>query len=518
MKEPVTIELFPCAGGMAEGFRRAGVTFDLAVDKDPNAVKSYTLNLGHEPVRMDVHDLLRLVRLGGWSTPVDLLVADPPCTPWSTAGKRLGLHDERDCMVVTVELIRLLRPRIYLIGNVPGLETEPNIRVVQETIGSLTKDGYCTADFAKLDAANYGVPQNRIRPFWFGHLEGPCLKWPAPTHAKPGGTLPLFDEMRLTPWVTCRQALSHLPPEEIGRPVKLRRRRGKRAGKKPRGSAIDEPAHVVTTRAQSGDGSIVYDPKHQPSRADEPARTLGAKMRSQGEVLELEAPGPDANKRKRGAPTWDNHPNSRLDEPAKVVRTNGGRNSQAGSVLIVDDEDDDPNAPLRQGFVVPTSPDRVARAGMGGLAVGPEPPREPHRRTGAHDHHQRRPHRREDRRRMGVDAESAPREDKHPVSRPDEPAKTVPASRPHNGGGAIEWPWNRPGGPGKGSINKRPGAVVLTEKAAAILQGFPETWNFEGRTKKARWSQIGQAMPPPLAEAVARAILERDRHLEGKSS
>lgn len=27
-----------------------------------------------------------------------------------------------------------------------------------------------------------------------------------------------------------------------------------------------------------------------------------------------------------------------------------------------------------------------------------------------------------------------------------------------------------------------------------------------GKTKRARWSQIGQAMPPALAEAVARAI------------
>jgi site-specific DNA-cytosine methylase len=34
---------------------------------------------------------------------------------------------------------------------------------------------------------------------------------------------------------------------------------------------------------------------------------------------------------------------------------------------------------------------------------------------------------------------------------------------------------------------------------------------FSGETKKARWSQIGQAMPPPLAEAVARAVVEQEQ-------
>lgn len=30
----MNIELFSCSGGMAEGFRRAGIEFDLVFDKD----------------------------------------------------------------------------------------------------------------------------------------------------------------------------------------------------------------------------------------------------------------------------------------------------------------------------------------------------------------------------------------------------------------------------------------------------------------------------------------------------
>ncbi len=66
-----------------------------------------------------------------------------------------------------------------------------------------------------------------------------------------------------------------------------------------------------------------------------------------------------------------------------------------------------------------------------------------------------------------------------------------------------------PPGHHDGSNLSAPGAVLLSERAAAVLQGFPESWTFAGATKRARWSQLGQAMPPPLAEAVARAVVEQ---------
>lgn len=59
------IELFGCAGGMALGFRRAGIEFDWAFDWDADACASYEVNLGHRPVQMDARDVLRLVE-SGW--------------------------------------------------------------------------------------------------------------------------------------------------------------------------------------------------------------------------------------------------------------------------------------------------------------------------------------------------------------------------------------------------------------------------------------------------------------------
>lgn len=51
----------------------------------------------------------------------------------------------------------------------------------------------------------------------------------------------------------------------------------------------------------------------------------------------------------------------------------------------------------------------------------------------------------------------------------------------------------------------RSGRVPLTVEQVALLQGFPPEWKIAGR-KTARYRQVGNATPPPLAQAVGRAI------------
>jgi site-specific DNA-cytosine methylase len=260
----------------------------------------------------------------------------------------------------TVELVRLLRPRAALICNIPGLDDAPHLRVVQRTIGSLTKDGYCAADFASINAANFGVPQIRYRPFWYVHRTGSCLRWPERTHYDPDEihpTLPGIEPLR--PWVTCMEALGHLSETELGRYVRLRKRN------------------------QNGlqHGSV----------RERPARTVGTSNLSDGNVL-LTMPGPSI----------------------KGKRNPSTRGPQSGRV----------GDPMRPSAAIDT--DRILPPG----------------------HH-----------------------------------------------------------PESGSIMSQGNAVVLSEKAGAILQGFPESWVFAGSSKRARWEQIGQAVPIAVAEAVARRVL-----------
>ncbi|MGW2466233.1 DNA cytosine methyltransferase [Streptomyces bauhiniae] len=51
----------------------------------------------------------------------------------------------------------------------------------------------------------------------------------------------------------------------------------------------------------------------------------------------------------------------------------------------------------------------------------------------------------------------------------------------------------------------RPNGPMLTVQQAAMIQGFPEGWKFQGK-KTARYRQVGNAFPPPVAEAVGRSI------------
>ncbi|HEY4119740.1 MAG TPA: DNA cytosine methyltransferase [Byssovorax sp.] len=455
---------------MAEGFRRAGLRFDAAFDWSADACDSYGENLGHRPTQMDVRDLLRLVR-GGWSPgDVDLLVADPPCTPWSRAGKRRGLDDERDMLRATVALISLLRPRAYLIGNVPGLQDSTAWPVVQEVIGGLARDGYCVTDYMQLDAANYGVPQHRVRPFWFGHLRGPCIIWPAPTHGDPHAlrrqpSLPGCDT--LLPWVTCRDALTHLPAKDLGRPVRLRALKTGPGERKDRSPAQG----------------------HAPHEAGAPARTVGAASRG-NETLRVHP----------------RHPTSTPDSPSRTVTASDGAGAGAGGGRVLEGWPWD--RPSTTVLADPRIPPPGHHGGSFLSAVG-----------------------------------STPRKKRDPSTRgpqwnrcssADAPAPTVltDTDAARTSSPKLEWPWPRPATTICGGINKispageksgffgpqgertgqfGPNAIVLSERAAAILQGFPETWKFAGKTKTSRWAQIGMAMPPPLAEAVARSILAQMR-------
>ncbi len=116
---------------------------------------------------------------------------------------------------------------------------------------------------------------------------------------------------------------------------------------------------------------------------------------------------------------------------------------------------------------------------------------------------------------------------KRPPSTQGPQATTVHAREDRVGSGSpvLAWPWPRPattvtsraGLPPPGhhdesfAIMSLPDAIILSEQAAKILQGFPEGWTIAGRTKKARWSQIGQAMPPALAHAVATSVVAQNK-------
>ena len=76
--------------------------------------------------------------------------------------------------------------------------------------------------------------------------------------------------------------------------------------------------------------------------------------------------------------------------------------------------------------------------------------------------------------------------------------------------GAPDWTFN--GGPDRASDAAFLAAGIrrVTVQEALILQGFPADWPVQG-TVEEQYTQAGNAVPPPLAEAVARLVLVAHR-------
>jgi DNA (cytosine-5)-methyltransferase 1 len=73
--------------------------------------------------------------------------------------------------------------------------------------------------------------------------------------------------------------------------------------------------------------------------------------------------------------------------------------------------------------------------------------------------------------------------------------------------------WRELGVDGMGIANDSPdvnfpqdGFPRLTVRMVARIQGFPDTWKIEGK-KTVAYRQVGNAFPPPVAEAVGKAII-----------
>lgn len=98
-----------------------------------------------------------------WSTvePVWLLTAGWPCQPWSTAGKRRGIEDERALWPEVARAIRALRPRVVVLENVPAIVGAGELA---RACGDLAACGY-QFGWVVLGADEVGAPHRRRRCF-----------------------------------------------------------------------------------------------------------------------------------------------------------------------------------------------------------------------------------------------------------------------------------------------------------------------------------------------------------------
>jgi len=154
-------------GGLEMALEAAFGEIDLRfvsdIDKNSSKVLAY-----HHPNVPNLGDLTKVQ----WEKQdeIDVLCAGYPCQPFSVAGLRKGLSDDRAIFTYIAECISVLRPRYVLLENVAGHLTLGGISV----LSTITEMGYY-AKWGVVRASDSGATHKRARLFIWCEIENSSI-------------------------------------------------------------------------------------------------------------------------------------------------------------------------------------------------------------------------------------------------------------------------------------------------------------------------------------------------------
>lgn len=206
------IDLFAGAGGLSEGFAQAGFNIIGHVEMDRSAADTLRTRMIYYELkkinRLDVYkdylkgaitrediikefgfegvidsvicekiddnykDVIKRLKKIAGGQPIDLIIGGPPCQAYSYIGRARDINrmqdDKRNYLYeYYVEFLKAFKPKVFVFENVPGLITAGGGKYLTDMRDLMDKAGYKT-DFKILNAADYGVPQNRRRVILIG--------------------------------------------------------------------------------------------------------------------------------------------------------------------------------------------------------------------------------------------------------------------------------------------------------------------------------------------------------------
>ncbi len=251
--------LFAGAGGLDLGFLRAGHKIIWANDNYVDAAETYRLNIGDHIICKDIAEV------DSSDIPDhDILTGGFPCQGFSVANMQRTKNDHRNQLYL--HLLRVLKdkqPPYFLAENVKGILSLAKGAVFEMIVQDFEDVGY-HVKHKVLNAADYGVPQSRLRVFIVGVRRGitPHVEFPEPTHCKPSES-----RNGMKRWVCIGDALKGIPePEDPSHGLKnhtyskFKLKFNGYLGNR----AIDpeKPAPTVTARGDDKGGVVVL---HHPS-------------------------------------------------------------------------------------------------------------------------------------------------------------------------------------------------------------------------------------------------------------
>ena len=192
------IDLFAGCGGLEDGFMQSGHYIDVAavewlkpqVNTLVNRLKT-KWNVSDAEKRVMHFDIQREEELfGGWSDEVfgesdgldhfvdeaegiDIIIGGPPCQAYSVAGRvrdENGMRDDYRNYLFEhyLSVVNRYRPKLFVFENVPGIlsaapDGTPITEKIRKGFQSIGYEIINDLKIAKVNAADYGVPQNRKR-------------------------------------------------------------------------------------------------------------------------------------------------------------------------------------------------------------------------------------------------------------------------------------------------------------------------------------------------------------------
>ena len=240
--QPEIWSFFTGAMGLDLGLEETGLKVTLANETESRCCETIALNRPKVPLLTDGIENLTAAHLRSirsFTGDVFMTIGGPPCQSFSSGGKRASLADPRGNLVYEyLRLIGEIHPRYFILENVanittaalrhrpiaerPGkhwslkrydIQTELDLgdarpleldelsgSAIRKLLEDVQRLQYHVV-FGVLDAAEYGVPQHRLRFIMLGARDGFPPELPAPTHGPQGSGL--------SPFRTVRQAIAN---------------------------------------------------------------------------------------------------------------------------------------------------------------------------------------------------------------------------------------------------------------------------------------------------------------------
>jgi DNA (cytosine-5)-methyltransferase 1 len=355
-----SVELFAGAGGLALGCELAGFKPAAVVEWDrwacdtvrENRAVGYPLVQDWSVTEGDVRDV-------DWSLitePVDLVSGGPPCQPFSMGGKARSADDSRDMFPAAIEVIRTLRPRAFIIENVRGLTRtkfanyyqyillrleHPEIvsregetwlehlqRLQSEHTSAHDEDLTYNVVPTLVNAADYGVPQQRHRVFMVGFRSDIDAEWSFPSETHSHDALLYSQWVSGSYWDRHKVASKNRPPEPPRTSSKLAVLRAADA------ESVGRPWRTV-----------------RDAISDLPAPTLNGSRKHLNHVLQP------------GARSYVGHTGSHIDSPAKVLKA-GDHGVPGGENMLRNTDGSVRYFTIRESARLQTFPDRYELHGV----------------------------------------------------------------------------------------------------------------------------------------------------------